>query len=262
MTIIEDGKIDDAGLEHIRSQIGIQRSFRPWVSTATADSIWHFCLGLGDDNPLWLDREYAEQTKWGSLIAPPGYLAVCASGGSPPGVTSSGEVDDLLPGVLGLWYNDRWKHYAPAREGMALAGTQELWSVEELPDVGRGRRVLQTERQSFYGDGQLLSECDKTIMRFERADSKSHKRSAVYEKPQYTEEDRRAINEQYERETDQRWGSRSRSIDDVQVGEAIPRLVKGPLTIAGLVGWLLGWGSFMTQTNRLQYKYLRSIRVR
>jgi hypothetical protein len=31
--------------------------------------------------------------------------------------------------------------------------------------------------------------------------------------------------------------------------------VKGPLTLTNLVGWLLGWGSFMCQAHRMQYLY-------
>lgn len=253
----QEGRIDEAGLAFMRELIGVKRPFRPWNSTATADAIWHFAMGLGDDNPLWLDRDYASGTKWGGLIGPPTYLSSCASGGSPPGTEVSGEVDDLLPGVLGLWYNDRWRMYAPAREGMALTATAELSSVEEQPDTGRGPRVLQIERHSFYGDGRLLAECDKSILRFERGDSRRHERGTEYVAPKYTEEDRAAIRDQYDREYEQRRGARPLRAADVEVGDAIPPLVKGPLTVSGMVGWLLGWGSYMCQTNRMQHTYLK-----
>jgi acyl dehydratase len=255
---VQDGRIDERGLEHLRAQVGVRRQFRPWNSTATADAIWHFVLGVGDDNPLWQDRDYATSTAWGGLIAPPTFLSTCSTGGAPPGVTTSGEVDDLLPGVLGLWAGDRWKNHAPAREGMSLSATQELLSADLLPDTGRGVRVLQVERQSFYGDGRLLSECDKSIIRFERSDSTRHGRSAAYVRPRYTAEERAAIHAHYEAEYQQRRGARPLTASDVSVGDPIPRLVKGPLTIGGMVGWLLGWGSYMCQTNRLQHTYLKN----
>src|ERR1700722_17163994 len=85
---VQDGRIDESGLEHLRAQVGIQRQFRPWNSTATADAIWHFALGVGDDNPLWQDRDYARSTAWGGVIAPPTFLSSCSTGGAPPGVTT------------------------------------------------------------------------------------------------------------------------------------------------------------------------------
>jgi hypothetical protein len=141
---------------------------------------------------------------------------------------------------------------------MALTATAELYSVQELPDVGRGRRVLQVERHSSYGDGRLLAECDKSILRFERGDSRKHKRSEEYVPPSYTEEDRAALRTQYDLEYEQRRGSRPLVASEVNVGDPLPKLVKGPLTICNMVGWLIGWGSFFTQTNRLQHTYLKS----
>jgi acyl dehydratase len=254
---MEDGKIDEAGLAEMREFIGVKRSFRPWNSVATADAIWHFTLGLGDDNPLWSDEAYAAGTAWKGIIGPPTFLSTCATGGTQPGVQLSGEVDDLLPGVLGLWANDKWKLYGPVRAGMALTATAELHSVEEMADNGRGPRVLQVERHSFYGDGALLAECDKSIIRFERADSRKHERLSEYVAPFYTEADREMIGAQYDLEYEQRRGKRTLVASDINVGDAIPRLIKGPLTLSNMVGWLLGWGSSFIQTNRLQHTYLK-----
>src|SRR6202167_21126 len=254
---MEDGKIDAEGLAQMREFMGVKRTFRPWNSVATADAIWHFTLGLGDDNPLWSDETYAAGSAWKGIIGPPTFLSTCATGGTQPGVQLSGEVDDLLPGVLGLWANDKWKLYGPVRAGMALTATAELHSVEEMADNGRGPRVLQVERQSFYGDGALLAECDKSIIRFERGDSRKHERLSEYVPPFYSEADREMIGAQYDLEYEQRRGHRTLVASDVTVGEPIPRLIKGPLTLCNMVGWLLGWGSSFIQTNRLQHTYLK-----
>jgi acyl dehydratase len=241
----------------MREFIGVKRQFRPWNSVATADAIWHFSLGIGDDNPLWLDETYAESTGWGGLISPPTFVASCATGGSTSKSGVSGEVDDFLPGVLGLWYNDKWVIDRPTRVGMALSATGELHHVEVIPDTGKGRRLLQVERHSFYGDGVLLAWCDKSILRFELSDSRRHNRIDQYVPPHYGEEDRKALRDQYDLEAGQRRGSRPLRAADVSVGDSLPRLVKGPLTISNMVGWLLGWGSLMAQTNRLQHAYLK-----
>jgi acyl dehydratase len=38
------------------------------------DAIRHFAQGTDDDNPLWNDPDYAAQTQYGKLIAPPAFV--------------------------------------------------------------------------------------------------------------------------------------------------------------------------------------------
>jgi acyl dehydratase len=222
----------------------------------TRDNIWHFAMGLGDDNPLWNDPEYAARTSWGGVVAPPTYLYCCTTGGPPPGVKDSVDTDDILPGVLGLWASDHWQWFAPTREGMTLTATASLHALD-VEDNQRGKRVIQVDRHTFYGNGELLAICDKTIMRFEKSDSLKHSRMTEYMAPHYTAVDRAAIAAQYEAEYRQRRGSNTRRGRDISVGDSIGRIVKGPLTLTNVVGWLLGWGSFMCQAHRMQYSYVR-----
>ena len=42
-----------------------------------------------------------------------------------------------------------------------------------------------------------------------------------------------------------------RLIEDVQVGDRLPELLKGPLTVTEIIGWVLGWGSPMAMTGRM-----------
>ena len=44
--------------------------------------------------------------------------------------------------------------------------------------------------------------------------------------------------------------------DDVHEGQPLPRLVKGPLTLTGVVGFVMGWGSPLCPTNRIASLYL------
>jgi acyl dehydratase len=41
---------------------------------ATEDAIRHYCDGLGDFNPLYRNREYAKNTVYGGIIAPPSFI--------------------------------------------------------------------------------------------------------------------------------------------------------------------------------------------
>lgn len=253
------GKITDEGIEFMRSYLHKRRKVRPWNSEVTRDSIWHFAQGIGDDNPMWWDRDHAERSRWGRMIAPPAYAYSCFSGGKLPGDDIPSGADGFLPGAFGVQASDQWRWYRPLAVGDEIDTYQELHDVIVHPQ-GRfgGRSVSQTERTTFYdAKGELVAEMLFTRKRFDR--SQARDKGAYKDRPlaKYTEDDRRRFAEQYERETVQRRGSEPRWIEDVKPGDSLGTLLKGPLTITNVVGWMLGWGSPMCQTNRLAHQYIR-----
>ena len=69
-------KITDAALDSLRRLIGvpIADTVEPWCYEATRDNIRHYAHGIGDDNPLWCEPEYAASTTYGTVIAPPSFV--------------------------------------------------------------------------------------------------------------------------------------------------------------------------------------------
>ena len=69
-------KITEQGLEDLRKRIGVKivDSIEPWNYEASRDAIRHYAHGIGDDNPLWCDPDYAKTTKYGDVIALPSSL--------------------------------------------------------------------------------------------------------------------------------------------------------------------------------------------
>ena len=65
--------IADRTLNQLRELIGvpIEDSLEPWCHEATRDNLRHWAHGIGDDNPLWCDPEYAAKTHYGRLVGPP-----------------------------------------------------------------------------------------------------------------------------------------------------------------------------------------------
>jgi acyl dehydratase len=47
---------------------------------ATRIAIRKFADGIGDSNPLWNDEEYAQKTRYGSIVAPPSWIYSVFSG--------------------------------------------------------------------------------------------------------------------------------------------------------------------------------------
>ncbi len=167
-----NGRITDAGVQAAIAQIGVPKPRHP--VTITEDKIGSFALGVGDDNPLWWDREYAEGTRWRAMFAPP--TGIYGGGQRRPGEREVGSyTETILPGVLGLWIGDRWQFHRHARLGERITGSTALHEVREDQVEERrsfsGRTVTHVERTEFLGtDGELVAELFRTLRRFERGE--------------------------------------------------------------------------------------------
>src|ERR1700730_14495703 len=69
----------DKMLADMRSKIGTELRTEGCVNNeyATRLAILRFCEGIGDDNQLWTDAEYAASTPYGTQIAPPSFIFAC-----------------------------------------------------------------------------------------------------------------------------------------------------------------------------------------
>jgi N-terminal half of MaoC dehydratase len=76
----------------------------------TEDLIRHFADAIGDPNPIWRDRTYAQNTRWGGIIAPPLFES-CISFGSSFG----GRL--RVPGVARLAAGNLHEYFGPIRQG-------------------------------------------------------------------------------------------------------------------------------------------------
>jgi acyl dehydratase len=254
----ESGKITDAGLAHMHAQIGVKEIPPAWNRTVTADTIWHFALGVGDDNPLWWDEGYAAATRWEGLIAPPTYLFSHTSGPRLTAEQGESMAERFLPGCMGLWASERWRWRRPARVGEKIHA--EAWLAEvrvsDRSSFG-GRSVAQTERQDLVTDtGEVLVEIDRTLKRFEREQARA--RSSLLDRAlaHYSAEDRARFEAQYVRELGMRRGAKPRYVEDVREGELVGPMLKGPLLLGNILGFLLGAGNGLAPTNRMHQQLL------
>jgi len=103
--VLQFGRLNTAGIEKFREKVGLDWPYTRWTTwneEATLDGIRHYAYGFGDDNPLWVDPEYAAGTRWGGVIAPPGYLE--GAGLTPTlAPTPGANITSLMrPGRLGV----------------------------------------------------------------------------------------------------------------------------------------------------------------
>jgi acyl dehydratase len=251
--------ITDEAIAEMRAHIGQEIDVRPWNREITEDSIWHFASAVGDDNPIWWDRAAAESGPVGRMAAPPMWLYSAVQGAPVPGAEHVGSIEEWLPGTHPVWAGDRWRWFTRPWLGLRISVTAGLRSVQErLSDFG-GRSVVQVERFRFTDadTGEAVAECLRTVCRFDRAGGRQAAKYEGLEAARYGPSQLEYLAEHYEAEPAARRGPDGRDWGKIAQGDSLGTLAKGPLTVTNLVGWLLGWGSPLCQTNRMLYSYLR-----
>jgi acyl dehydratase len=252
MVIGHDGEtaLTPQAIEDVRNRIGDEYPAKAWWHVATADAIKHFAEGYGDANPLYTDPGYGRTTKYNSQLAPPTFLyCVMSAGGSTGGVG--------LPGAFALHGEDEWEWYRPIPEGTRLRGVQKLTSVEEKDSKWAGRVVHQVLSTEFFGDNEeALAVYRARVVRGDRIAARS---SGKYEPtarstPYYTDGMLELISAGYDAETIR--GREPRYWEDVNVGDSLGHVVKGPLAVRDIICWWIGRGAPLLKAFRHWHDYV------
>src|SRR3954454_17999072 len=248
-------KITDAALDALRSRIGapIENTAEPWCHEATRDNIRHYAHGIGDDNPLWCDPAYAAGTRYGGIIALPSFLFATSR-------IVSGYVGGL-PGVHAMWAGADWTWHKPVLRNDTIETEASLKSLIEHQTRFAGRSIQQTYHVKFFNQhGDNVAEADSWCFRTERDEARENgtKYTEVRAKPpaRYTEEQLARIYRYYHDEEIR--GAMPRFWEDVEVGDALPVMVKGPMTVTGFIAYAQGWGGLYIRANKLAWKLVHA----
>jgi acyl dehydratase len=246
-------KITDETLRDLRRRIGvpITDTLEPWCHEATRDNIRHYAHGIGDDNPLWCDPDYAATTRFGGIVAPPSFLFSTDR-------IISGYVGGL-PGVHAMWAGADWTWHLPVRRNDEITTEAHLKDLIEHDTRFAGRAVQQIYHVDFYNQkGERVAEADSWCFRTDRdfAREEGTKYDALKAKPQrtYTEAELEKVYKLYAAEEVR--GAVPRYFEDVREGDALPTMAKGPMTVTGFIAFAQGWGGLYIRANKLAWKMI------
>jgi acyl dehydratase len=238
------GKITDEALADLQKTMGVERSIQQYNTSASDDAVRHYVLGVGDDNPRWVDPAHGERTRWGR-IAPVTFVQSC---GFP---RARG-----LPGVHGLFSGMDFHCHAPIKFGTRVTATTALHELKEHKGRFRGREIQQVYATRYRDDaGQVLTTLYSHTFRTEREHVGTTSKYADIRPQVYTDSDLAPIEAAYRLEIKNRRGSRTLWYEDVAVGEKINEVVKGPLTITDCICFVSGFGWVYAMPHRQWYEY-------
>lgn len=234
-----DAKITDEDIERARLQIGIpQRRFVPTFNVhASSDAMRHFAFGLvGDDNPLWHDEDYAKASRWRGLVAHPLFIQTMGINECPP---YAPEIKPLFKGLfrgIGKYLaSTTWSFYRPIFPGDRAYEEYITSAIEVKQSSFSGGRSVIDSYRSLYVDqsGTPLATREHSLVNAERGGSKEKGKYSGISRQVYTPDDIAKIDEVYAAE--QRRGATPRFYEDVEIGEALTPVAKGPLTMVDLI---------------------------
>jgi len=190
---------------------------------------------VGDDNPMFSDVEYAKHTPWGVVVAPPTFLYTIDSGIIAPG----------MPGIQWIFAGSRFENFLPVKVGDTITARARLIDVQVKEGKDVARYVNQVGEVLYTNQhGQLVTRYEGDIYRIPRKRSGGGfkfavKSAAEAPKPyKYTDEEIEAIAEGYRSEF--RRGSKTLYWEEVNAGDLLPVVQKGPLTLVDIVGFYAG----------------------
>ena len=261
------GEITDEGVARLRARIGVPEPHPqpPHYRRPNADAFRNAAIAYGDDNPLWCDPEYAETTCWDGLIAPPPLVGGDTLVGEDEGAEVATDVRDLmkgdpLRGVHAFYAASGREWWAPLRPDRRVFRRNALVGVLDKESEFAGRAIHEWTGQVFRDEtGSILSGQYRLMIRTERRKARERKKYDTVVLAPYTDEQIAEIEGQYARERPR--GAEPRLWEDVQEGDEIGPLVKGPLTVTDMICWHVGMGMGLYGVQPLRLGYLNRTRI-
>ncbi|MFI6693003.1 MaoC family dehydratase N-terminal domain-containing protein [Streptomyces sp. NPDC050433] len=224
------GRFTDEMLAQMRELIGTELRTDACVNNeyATRLAILRFAEGIGDDNPLWTDEKYAASGRFGEIVAPPSFIFACL-----------GSVQVGWRGLGGFHAETDVTFHAPIRVGDKI--TARVWfdGFDGPTDSSfGGRRIKDYLRQEYWNqDGVLVARFICSRMRFERSEMQKRRKSRAIELPHpWADAELERIEEDILAETPR--GAEPRYWDDVQVGDELDTITKGPIGLTDEIAYV------------------------
>ena len=227
---------------------------------ASKDLIRHYCDAIGETNPLFRDENYAKSTRYGAMIAPPRFIDFI----SPTYGGSGGMEFPQIPGTVPLNAGSDVEWFAPVYMGDRFNMITRITACRETTKPGtEGKRlfILTGEREYYNQNHQLVIRSKSNCIIVFKFIPPSELKEGELSKGLYSEIKRHRFTQKELEEVAQAYRNeyrRGREVlfwEDVEEGEELPKIVKGPSTVEDSLAFFSGTYFFAYQVKDM---YLRA----
>lgn len=136
----------------------------PTIKEVEKGAIRRYAEAVGDPNPLYCDDEYAKKSRYGSIIAPPGFFGWATR----PMSASEGLIGLMEALIVGgfagiLDGGMAYDFYLPVRAGDTLVASPKVKDVTEKEGKTR-MMIVRFETTYFNQNGDLVARSYHTLI--------------------------------------------------------------------------------------------------
>ncbi|UCC90563.1 MAG: MaoC family dehydratase N-terminal domain-containing protein [Dehalococcoidia bacterium] len=243
-----EGLITSEALENWRDRVGLKlRIGNIFNQTVSYEALRNFVNGVGDSNPLYRDEDYAKRTRYRRLIAPPSWLYSVF----PTWVLQG------LPGVHAFHSGNNWTFYKPIFVGDTIRPECIFTGFDVKPSSFAGKLVMEYQRANFYNQrDELVASTKAWLVRAERAAARGKGKYVGIQLPHpWKEDELKKVDEEVLNEQIQ--GDNPRYWEDVEVGDELPPVVKGPFGLTDIIAFCVGAAPVQIAAHGVQLQLYR-----
>jgi acyl dehydratase len=238
VALMPQAELDERMLAAMREKIGANLRIDHSVNNdyASRIAIAKFAGGIGDINPLWTDAEYGKRSPFGAPVAPPSFVIGCFSGiqFGWPGLGSF-HSESQLSFERPIYWADS-VHAACVYDGFDGPS----------PSSFAGRTVTDHFTNAYTNQrGESIATIRWHVINFERGSAARRRAGAERTKPalphRWTAAELAEIEARVLAERPR--GAEPRFWEDVEVGDRLDAMTKGPIGLTDEIAFVAGGGT-------------------
>jgi hypothetical protein len=255
------GEITEASLNRLLERKGVARNKRGTMTSITQskededakeapepknsffamskETVGRFARGFADMNPLYHKESYAQKSPWGRIIAPPAVLCYAE--------TVNGATDGF-PGCHTIWRGVDYDWLRPIYADEVVKSSTVLEDVYILEDskFAGGKAAVQSYATAVHSlDDEYVGTYRTSWQRFSRSKAKSEGKYADIERHTWTDEELEGVWAEYHSQNlKNRRGAEPRYFEEIEIGEQVPYIIKGPVTLTSKIAFEMAFGAF------------------
>lgn len=223
-------RMTDEMIAHMRSRAGTELRIEHGINNeeATRTAIIRFVDGIGDDNPLWVDPDYAAASPFGGVVAPPSWVLCCFAG-----------IQFGWPGLGGFHSDSHFRFFKTVRLGDRIVPRMTYDGFDgPRPSSFAGRTVTDRFTQEYRNQrGEMVCELRSGCIRYERGEGQKRASGRKVELPHpWTPDELTQI--EAEILAEQPRGARPRLWEEVEPGDPLTGLIKGPIGLTDEIAFV------------------------
>jgi acyl dehydratase len=231
-------ELDEGMLAAMRAKIGAQLRIDHSVNNdyASRIAVAKFAGGIGDINPLWTDPEYGKGSPFGAPVAPPSFVIGCFSG-----------IQFGWPGLGSFHSESQLSFDRPIYWGdTVLAACMYDGFDGPAPSAFAGRTVTDHFTNTYTNQrGERIATIRWSVINFERGSASRRRAGDARSNPdlphRWTAAELAEIEARILAERPR--GAEPRFWEEVEVGERLDVITKGPIGLTDEIAFVAGGGT-------------------